>query len=47
MSVKIKVSYQNPEELEKVLEVLKPIIKSYGISRNKKGRFKKAYIELK
>ena len=47
MSVKIKISYNTDEELEKVLKVLSPVLKTWKISRNKEGRYKKAYAELK
>ena len=47
MSVKIKISYNTDEELEKVFKVLSPVLKTWKISRNKEGRYKKAYAELK
>lgn len=42
---KIRISYETPEELEKVKKLLLPVIKSCKISQNNKGRYKKAYIE--
>ena len=42
--IKIKVSYERPEELRKVLERLKPYVKSWKASRDQKGHFLKAYI---
>lgn len=45
--VKIKVSYENKEELERVLKHFKGQIKKWKVSSNKEGRYKKAYIELK
>ena len=45
--VKIKVSYEERQELEKVIKLLSPVIVSYKISKNDKGQFKKAYIEIK
>ena len=36
--IKIKVSYERPEELRKVLERLKPYVKSWKASRDQKGR---------
>lgn len=45
MSVKIRVSYQKQEELEKVLKLLSPAIKSCKSGRQQ-GEFKKVYIEL-
>lgn len=46
MSAKIKVSYQNPQELAHVLRLLHPIVKKYKVSGNREGSFRKAYIEL-
>lgn len=46
MSVKIKVSYEHPEELTHILDRLQPDIKSFRPSRNQEGRFLKAYIFL-
>lgn len=46
MSVKIKVSYQERAELDRVLHLLRPVIKSCKISRNHDGNFRKAYILL-
>ena len=46
-TVKIKVSYERPEELQKVLERLRPEVKNWKASGNQEGRFRKAYIELK
>lgn len=45
--VKIKVSYEDPEELRRILERLRPDVKSWKVSRNREGRFLKAYIFLK
>ena len=49
MSVKITVSYERPEELQrKVLDKYKPEErKSWKVARRQQGKFKKAYIELK
>ena len=47
MSVKIKISYNTDEELEQIRKLLKPIFKEFKVSRNKEGRFKKAYTETK
>ena len=46
MSVKIKVSYSTDEELAGVIRLLSPALKGYKISRNKEGRYKKAYADL-
>lgn len=47
MSVKIKVSYNTDQELQGVVKLLAPVLESCKISRNKEGRYKKAYILLK
>ena len=44
--VKIKVSYERPEELKQLLDRLRPDVKTWKVSGNQEGRFKKAYIEL-
>lgn len=46
LSVKIKVSYEHPEELWRVLDKLRPDIKTWKASGNQEGQFKKAYIVL-
>lgn len=47
LAVKIKVSYERPEELQRLLNRLRPDVKHWKISGNREGQFKKAYIELK
>ena len=47
MSVKIKVSYDTDQELAGVIRLLAPVLKDYKVSRNKEGRYKKAYISMK
>lgn len=47
MSVKIKVSYENEQELRKVLELLKVRENNCKPSKNQEGRYKKAYIFIK
>ena len=47
MSVKIRVSYENPQELQAVLEQLAPMVQSHKISKRQEGQYKKAYIVLK
>ena len=46
MSVKIKVSYNTDQELAGVIRLLSPALIDYKVSRNKEGRYKKAYAEL-
>lgn len=45
--IKIRVSYEHPEELRKVLERLRPDVKSWKAAKNQEGRFRKAYIEMR
>lgn len=46
MAVKIKVSYERPQELHTVTELLKPIIKSCKADKGGNGRYKRAYLEV-
>lgn len=45
--IKIKVSYQDQGELEKLLSLLKNSTDKVKLSKNDKGQYKKAYIILK
>lgn len=45
--VKIRVSYQEQQELRKVLKALGPMAVSYRISKTTGGPYKKAYINIK
>lgn len=47
MSIKIRISYQHPEELQLVLAKLGVDPKRCRVARSQEGRFKKAYVELK
>lgn len=47
MSVKIRISYTDDEELAGVIRLLSPRMISYKVARQQQGKFKKAYIELK
>ena len=47
LSVKIRVSYERPEELEQVRERLADMVRSCKESRNRDGKYRKAYLELK
>lgn len=44
--VKIKVSYTERQELQRVLAILKPYILKVKQSGNREGDFKKAYVTL-
>lgn len=43
---KIKVSFQEDRELEAVLGLLRPAVKSCKVAKMQQGRYKRAYIEL-
>ena len=45
MSVKIRVSYTDEEELARVIRLLPPLGKKWKVARNQKGKYKKAYTE--
>lgn len=47
MSAIIRLSYTDPQELQLVIDRLKPEIKKCKTSSNDQGKYKKAYIELK
>ncbi len=46
MAVKVKISYERPQELHTVLKLLKPITKSCKADKGENGRYKKAYLEV-
>lgn len=45
--IKIKVSYERPEELQRLLEKLQPEIERLKVSGNREGKFLKAYVIMK
>ena len=45
MSVKIRVSYTDDEELAGVIRLLSPLGKKWKVSKKQKGPYKKAYTE--
>lgn len=45
--IKIKVSYERPEELKRLLLKLRPEVKAWKTAKGQEGRFQRAYIELK
>lgn len=47
MSVLIRISYQTPQELETILKLLHPAIKSAKIKQGQQGAYKRVYIEIK
>ena len=46
MAVKIRVSYERPEELQRILARLGPEVKSWKAAKRQEGPYRKAYIEL-
>ncbi len=47
MAIKIRVSYERPEELQRLKEKLGKDIKRFKAPRQQAGKYHKAYIELK
>lgn len=47
MSVRIRISYEHPEELERILRKLAPDVTDWRISRRQDGHFKNAYVEIR
>lgn len=47
MTVKIKISYERPEELQRLIECLGKDVKRVKAPMIQEGRFRKAYIELR
>lgn len=45
MSVKIKVSYQHPEELNEIVKYLAPMGITCKVAKKQQGQYKNAYIE--
>ena len=46
MSVRIRVSYEHPQELEQILEKLAPDVVRWKVAGWQEGHFKKAYVEM-
>lgn len=46
MSVRIKISYEDPEELKAVLKALEPLGITCKVTETRKGRFWRAYARL-
>lgn len=44
--IKLKISYEQEEDLARILTVLRPMIIRSKRSGNMQGRYKKAYVEL-
>lgn len=46
MSVKIRVSYTEDEELFRVIQLLSPMLKYWKVAKKQEGVYKRAYIVL-
>ena len=46
MSVKVRISYEKSQELHAVLELLRPMMKSYKTEKGGNGPYKRAYVEI-
>ena len=46
MAVKVRISYEKPQEFHAVTELLKPIIKSCKAEKGGNGRYRRAYLEV-
>lgn len=45
--VKIKISYEKPGDLERIMRLLEPLVKSAKVKHEEAGPYKRAYISLK
>lgn len=45
--IKLKVSYQRPDELRRLLAKLGTDVQSWKVAKNQEGKYQKAYIILK
>ena len=45
--VKIKISYERPEELKKIMDKLGPDVRKIRAPKQQEGKFRKVYIEIK
>lgn len=46
MAVKVRISYEKPQELHTVLKLLHPIVKSYKSEKGGNGRYRRAYLDV-
>lgn len=46
MSIKIRISYQAPEELALIMKLLHPVASSCRVPKVQQGKFKKAYVTV-
>lgn len=45
MSIKIRVSYTDEEELAGIMQMLSPLGKKWKVAKKQNGKYKKAYTE--
>lgn len=45
--VKVKVSYDRPEQLQKILKILGDVVLKCTMAKEQKGRYNRAYIILR
>lgn len=46
MSIKIRVSYTDEEELAGVIRLLSPMVKSWKVAKRQEGTYRNAYIYM-
>lgn len=46
MSVKVRISYEKPQELHAVLKMLNPVIVSYKVEKRQNGAYRRVYVEI-
>ncbi len=46
MSVRIKISYTTDEELNRMIRLLSPEMKSYKVGKRQEGQYKRAYVMM-
>ena len=46
LSVKIKISYERPDELNRILQLLRPVISSVKMPKARNGKYRRAYVDL-
>ncbi len=46
MAVKVRISYEKPQELHTVMKLLQPIVKSCKVRKSGNELYKKAYLDV-
>lgn len=47
MSVELRISYDQPYELDVMLDILQPVMKKHKIAKKQDGRHKNAYVTIR